>query len=286
MTTLYLQDGLKQSRSGNVLQMARDFLETTYRRFAVDLHDHVVAMAETSQQLYCQNSVRIASTHMNSDRGGKDFSCWLQLGRRWKELCVLFGDAIILAGTFALDHTPLLNIPLIVETWSEDAFQCINSLLKIQRQALQDTCGKLESFLAFLLDHRVWCKPASSYSSFTQGLATIFDAETAVNSLLAELQPPVGKDALARQLIDRLLVDEGTGSGSMSWEAVAYSVDVLLEVMPLQCLMHDRGLSEVREATVARVLAHESLDVTRDEVEYYVDKIMDSFGAVIARAGI
>lgn len=259
--------------------------DTSFRRFAVELYDLVMALTETSRRRYYRTIFSIAKDHLCGNRHKQDYFHWLQVGRRWKELSALFGDAIILAGRFTEGRTSALNIPLIVEMWSESDFQCIKRFLKSRSRELQEICRKLEPFLDFLLDHRDWCKSASSMPKLAQELTNIFDTEIAVSSLLADLEHPVGDDALARQLIYRLSADERIGSGSVPWEAVAYCVDVLLDIIPRPCY-HGRGTAVVREAAVARVLAHGWLGVAREEVEYCVDEIIASFGAVIARAGI
>ncbi len=66
------------------------------------------------------------------------------IGRRWQQLIEIAGQAIILCGSPLIDYSSHWNIPMIVETGSNEKFESLCSALNTNMQWVKEVCGQME----------------------------------------------------------------------------------------------------------------------------------------------
>lgn len=75
---------------------------------------------------------------------------YFQIGQRWRELVDSFGDAIILCGSPIEDRCMPFDIPLAVETATDDEFATLKAKLRAKFGWLTERCSQLYTvFMAF-----------------------------------------------------------------------------------------------------------------------------------------
>lgn len=246
-----------------------------HRRQLISVYDTLRGAFTQGDSSYWKDS-RALSNYIerpsNSSLNYKRIALCLRMGKRWKELVLMFGEAIILIGSPFISDIPLLDIPRIIEEATDQVFDCVKRVLQDYFWWLYDICQILAEPLVLLAQFRGPTIDDAIFQNMESKVSSVALRINPLRMVLGELRP----------IVSGIPVQE-LAAGLVS-QRECYPLDVLQCIDALgQCLIEcpPQSYEEVhtfRNEAVNRVLRNSSLFEAREHIEDIIDKIILSFG--------